>query len=95
VFAFTKGLERNLARPNNVIEMWFSETEIHTKRIFMLLFAKAKEKAKKEGKKLYLVTPQHTLHPDLGFLSISPEAIEYTIENESRATKKFIEKILK
>lgn len=95
IFAFVKGFGKKVLEPKNVIEMWFSEIDIHTKRIFMLLFSKAKERARKEGKKLYLVTPQAHIHPDLGFLSISPEAIEYTIKNESKAIKKFIEKILK
>ena len=95
VFAFVKGQEERISEPQNVIEMWFSEIDIHTKRIFTLLFSKARERAKKEGKKLYLVTPKHSPHPDLGFLSISPEAIEYTIEKETEATRKFIEKILK
>ena len=75
--------------------MWFSEIDIHTKRIFTILFSKARERAKKKGKKLYLVTPKYSPHPDLGFLSISPEAIKYTIEKETEATQKFIEKILK
>lgn len=95
VFAFTKGRKGRVTKPQNVIEAWFLEVDIHTKRIFTLLFGEAKKRAKQEGKKLYLVTPQHPIHPDLGFLSISPDAIEYTIEKEGEATKKFLEKILK
>ena len=93
VFAFTKGYKKQLPKPRNVIEMWFLEIEVHTRKMFMLLYHKAKERAEKEGRKLYLV-PQFPLHTDLDFLSISPEAIEYTIENESKATQKFLEKIL-
>ena len=94
VFAFAKGRKQDFKKPANVIEAWFAELEIYTTRIFILLFAKARERAKKEGKKLYLITPQDQ-HPDLGFLSISPKAVEYAMRVESEATQKFIEKILK
>lgn len=95
VFAFAKGYDPALKKPQNVIEMWFSEIEIHTRKMFMMLYNKARERAKKENKKLYLVTPQYPPHPDLGFLSISSEAIEYTTEKESKTTQEFLEKILK
>lgn len=95
VFVFVKKYQKQSSKPKNVIEMWFSEIDIHTKRIFTLLFGEARKRAKKEGRKLYLVIPRRPIHPDLGFLSISPEAIEYTIEKDGEATKKFIEKILK
>lgn len=95
VFAFTKSYEKLFSVPKNVIEMWFLEIEIHTRKIFMLLYKKARGRAKKEGKNLYLVTPKYPPHPDLGFLSISPEAIEYTIKNETESMQKFLEKILK
>ncbi len=95
VFAFTKSRKKQRSNPKNVIEMWFSETDIHIRRIFTLLFKEARKRAKREGKKLYLVMPKYLPHPDLGFLSISKEAIDYTIEKETEATQKFIEKILK
>lgn len=95
VFAFAKRYNPAPQKTQNVIEMWFSEIEIHTRKMFMILYHKAKERAVKEGKNLYVITPQHPPHPDLGFLSISPKAIEYTIEKESIATQKFLEKIFK
>ena len=95
VFAFVKGYNTPLPKPANVIEMMLAEVEIHTRKMFLLLYKQTKERAKREGRKLYVVSPKSPPHPDLGFLSISPEAIEYTIEKESEATQKFLEKILK
>ena len=94
VFAFVKNYDRIPPTPVHILDRWAKETEIHTGNVFKLFYEKARARADKEQKHLYLIMPQPP-HPDLRFLGISPEAIRYTIATETLAMENKLDSLLR
>lgn len=65
-----------------------------SRSLFGFLYHRALKRAAKEGRKLYLITPQRPPHPDLQLLWISPAAIEHTTRVEIEAMREFLSTLL-
>jgi hypothetical protein len=91
VFAFVKNPEQVLPE-RNMHEATLAELEISPGEYFKYLIKRAKKHAKRNGKRLFIITPQ-PLHPSLNLLNVTPEALEYTKRVEKEAMQRFLEKL--
>lgn len=94
IFAFVKNYELFAPQDDIFKALFFEEADGKDKQLFYTLKEKAQKRAKEENKKLFIIHPGEPMHPDLGLLSISPEAIKYTKEKETEAMTKFLKEVL-
>lgn len=77
------------SRPSNLIEAALEFTNVVNRELINERIRHAQRRAKAEGRNLFVIRPK-SLHPDLGLLSISSQAIEFHERQETEATEEYV-----